>query len=94
MLWCQIKTTVRTSGSSPRHGYGQTLGQTLGKAKDIAAAVEGAPPEPTYAEVFEWCLPKALWQQASRANTAKTPRRPRANVRRSVILGSQSAFRN
>lgn len=40
----------------------------LGKAKDIAAAVEGAPPTPTYAEVFEWALPKALWQEAGRAS--------------------------
>jgi transposase len=39
----------------------------LGKLEDIVAAVEGTGPAPISAEVFQWGLPQALWQEASRA---------------------------
>jgi transposase len=38
----------------------------LGKAEDIARAVQGVGPTPQYAEVLEWGLPLALWQEAER----------------------------
>jgi len=38
----------------------------LGKAKDIAAAVEGTGPAPRCAEIFGWGLPQALWRQAQK----------------------------
>jgi len=39
----------------------------LGKLEDIVAAVQGAGPAPISAEVFQWGLPQALWQEATRA---------------------------
>jgi transposase len=39
----------------------------LGKLEDIVAAVQGAGPTPIAAEVFQWGLPQALWQEATRA---------------------------
>ncbi len=39
----------------------------LGKAEDIAQAVQGAGPAPQYAKVLDWGLPVALWQEARRA---------------------------
>src|SRR5262245_17291728 len=39
----------------------------LGKLEDIVAAVQGAGPAPITAEVFQWGLPQALWQEATRA---------------------------
>jgi transposase len=39
----------------------------LGKLEDIVAAVEGTGPAPTCAEVFQWGLSQALWQEATRA---------------------------
>ena len=44
----------------------------LGKLEDIVAAVEGTGPAPTCAEVFQWGLSQALWQQTGR-------RQPRGN---------------
>jgi transposase len=41
--------------------------QYLGKAEDIAHAVQGVGPTPQYAEVLDWGLPLALWQEATRA---------------------------
>jgi hypothetical protein len=38
----------------------------LGKAEDIARAVQGVGPTPQYAEVLERGLPLALWQEAER----------------------------
>jgi len=43
----------------------------LGKAEDIAQAVQGAGPAPQYAEVLDWGLPLALWQEAARAQVAE-----------------------
>src|SRR3954452_13759784 len=39
----------------------------LGKLEDIAAAVQGGGPAPIAAEVFQWGLPQALWQEATHA---------------------------
>ena len=39
----------------------------LGKLEDIARAVEGGGPAPACADVFQWGLPQALWQEAVRA---------------------------
>lgn len=38
----------------------------LGKAEDIARAVQGPGPTPQFAEVLSWGLPLALWQEAER----------------------------
>lgn len=38
----------------------------LGKLEDIVAAVGGGGPAPISAEVFQWGLPQALWQEAAR----------------------------
>ena len=35
----------------------------LGKLEDIARAVEGGGPQPLYADVFQWGLPSALWNE-------------------------------
>jgi transposase len=40
----------------------------LGKLEDIVAAVQGVGPAPIDAEVFQWGLPQALWQEATRAH--------------------------
>ena len=39
----------------------------LGKLEDIVAAVQGTGPAPIGAEVFQWGLSQALWQEATRA---------------------------
>jgi transposase len=39
----------------------------LGKLQDIVQAVEGGGPAPQYAEVFQWGLPQALWNECCRA---------------------------
>jgi transposase len=39
----------------------------LGKLEDIVAAVQGVGPAPVAAEVFQWGLSQALWQEATRA---------------------------
>ncbi len=39
----------------------------LGKLEDIVAAVDGTGPAPICAEVFQWGLSQALWQEATRA---------------------------
>jgi transposase len=41
--------------------------QYLGRAEDIAKAVQGVGPAPQYAKVLDWGLPLALWQEAARA---------------------------
>lgn len=38
----------------------------LGRAEDIAQALEGGGPTPQYAHVLTWGLPIALWQEAAR----------------------------
>ncbi len=39
----------------------------LGKAENIAQAMQGVGPAPQYAQVLDWGLPMALWQEAARA---------------------------
>src|SRR5258708_18852074 len=39
----------------------------LGKLEDIFVAVQGTGPAPVCAEVFQWGLSQALWQEATRA---------------------------
>ncbi len=43
----------------------------LGKLEDIAKAVEGGGPAALYAEVFEWALPLAVWQECARAQVVQ-----------------------
>ena len=43
----------------------------LGKAEDIAQAVAGTGPTPQYAQVLDWALPLALWQEARQAQVAE-----------------------
>ncbi len=44
----------------------------LGKLEDIAQAVGGGGPSPAFAEVFEWGLSTALWQEVTRAAIPET----------------------
>ena len=39
----------------------------LGKLEDLVQAVQGGGPSPQYAEVFQWGLPQALWNECCRA---------------------------
>lgn len=39
----------------------------LGKAENIAQAMQGVAPAPEFAQVLDWGLPMALWQEAVRA---------------------------
>ena len=39
----------------------------LGRLEDIVQAVQGGGPAPQYAEVFQWGLPQALWNECSQA---------------------------
>lgn len=43
----------------------------LGKLEDIVKAVEGSGPAPLYAEVFQFGLPTALWQQCQEAGVVE-----------------------
>lgn len=43
----------------------------LGKLEDIAKAVEGGGPAPLHAEVFQWALPMALWNECRRAEVVE-----------------------
>jgi hypothetical protein len=55
-----------------RNGKCRRLSQKyLGKAQDIAQAVQGVGPAPQYAKVLAWGLPQALWQEALRAQVAQ-----------------------
>src|SRR3972149_3807254 len=54
----------------------------LGRVEDIVQAVQGGGPLPQYAEVFQWRLPQALWNECSRAEVIalvdrQCPKRPR-----------------
>ena len=53
----------------------------LGRLEDIAQAVQGGGPAPQYAEVFQWGLPQALWNESFRAEVIahvdrECPKRP------------------
>jgi len=43
----------------------------LGKPEDVLRAVEGGGPCPRYAEVFQWGLSEALWQECCRARVCE-----------------------
>jgi len=43
----------------------------LGKLENIVRAVDQGGPTPLYAEVFQWALPTALWQESVTAELAK-----------------------
>ena len=43
----------------------------LGKLEDILKACEGGGPAPLCAEIFQWGLPTALWNESTRAGVAK-----------------------
>ena len=46
----------------------------LGKLEDIVQAVQGGGPSPRYAEVFQWGLPQALWNECCQAEvTVQAP---------------------
>ncbi len=52
----------------------------LGKVEDIVQAVHGGGPSPQYAEVFQWGLPQAMWNECCRAEViahvdARCPKR-------------------
>ena len=44
----------------------------IGKLEDILKVVEGNKSAPKYAEVFQWGLPTALWNECSIANVVET----------------------
>jgi hypothetical protein len=53
----------------------------LGKREDIVQAVQGGGPSPQYAEVFQWGLSQALWNECCRAEAiahvdSECPKRP------------------
>lgn len=61
------------SGWGWKEGRCRRLWQTyLGKLEDIVKTVEGGGPQPAYAEVFEFGLAEALWQQAERIGVIDT----------------------
>jgi len=43
----------------------------LGRAEDIAQAVQGVGPPPQHAKVLDWGLPLVLWQEAARAQVVE-----------------------
>jgi len=52
------------SGWGWRNGKCRRLWQKyLGRIEDIVKAVEGGGPAPKYAEIFQWGLPSALWNE-------------------------------
>lgn len=60
------------SGWGWRNGKCRRLWQKyLGKLQDIVKTVEGGGPSPVYAEVFEFGLTEALWQEAERVNAVE-----------------------
>lgn len=53
----------------------------LGRLEDLVQAAQGGGPAPQYAEVFQWGLPQALWNECSRAEVIaqidrECPKRP------------------
>ena len=61
-----IPTTITRMGLG-RQSLSTRLAEYLGKLEDIVAAVHGGGPAPVSAEVFQWGLSQALWQEATRA---------------------------
>ena len=64
----------------------------LGKLEDIVQAVEGGGPAPAWAEVFQWGLPQALWQEAARARLIETVDRHCPKRRQGLTTGQYLAL--
>lgn len=64
----------------------------LGKLEDIVAAVKSGGPAPVCAEIFQWGLPQALWQEASRARLVETIDRHCPKRRQGLTTGQYLAI--
>ena len=64
----------------------------LGKLEDIVAAVQGGGPAPIAAEVFQWGLPQALWQEATRAQLVELIDRHCPKRRQGLTTGQYLAI--
>jgi transposase len=64
----------------------------LGKLEDIVAAVQGGGPAPICAEVFQWGLPQALWQEANRAGLVELIDRHCPKRRQGLTTGQYLAI--
>ena len=64
----------------------------LGKLEDIVAAVQGGGPAPISAEVFQWGLPQALWQEANRAQVIELVDRHCPKRRQGLTTGQYLAI--
>src|SRR3974377_532052 len=63
----------------------------LGKLEDIVAAVQGTGPAPICAEVFQWGLSQALWQDATRAGLVEHIDRHCPKRRQGLTIGQYLA---
>ncbi len=64
----------------------------LGKLEDIVAACQGTGPAPISAEVFQWGLPQALWQEAKRAGLVGHVDRHCPKRRQGLTIGQYLAI--
>jgi len=64
----------------------------LGKLEDIVAAVHGGGPAPVSAEVFQWGLSQALWQEAARAELVEQIDRHCPKRRQGLTTGQYLAI--
>jgi transposase len=64
----------------------------LGKLEDIVAAVQGGGPPPVAAEVFQWGLPQALWQEVTRAQLVERIDRHCPKRRQGLTTGQYLAI--
>ena len=64
----------------------------LGKLQDIVRAVEGDGPAPACAEVFQWGLPQAFWQEATRAQLVELIDRQRPKRQQGLTTGQYLAL--
>ena len=64
----------------------------LGKLEDIVAAVQGGGPAPICAEVFQWGLSQALWQEATRAELVEHVDRHCPKRRQGLTTGQYLAI--
>jgi hypothetical protein len=64
----------------------------LGKLEDIVAACQGTGPAPICAEVFQWGLSQALWQEATRAGLVRHVDRHCPKRRQGLTTGQYLAI--
>jgi transposase len=64
----------------------------LGKLEDIVAACQGTGPAPLCADVFQWGLAQALWQEATRAGLVGHIDRPCPKRRQGLTTGQYLAI--